>query len=146
MLNGTYKSYFKPSKGLRQGDPLSLYLFIIIEEILSHLLVTKFGEGRIGKFYHPRGAPLVSHLLYVDDLLVLTNGDARLFRRLLRTLEKYESWLGQLINTEKYAIYFSKHINLARRRELLRISGFVEGSFPTTYLGVPLVTGRLTAR
>lgn len=63
-------------------------------------------EGSIGKFYPPIGAPLVSHLLYADDLLVFANGDARTFSMLLRTLEKYENWSGQQISKEKSALYF----------------------------------------
>ncbi|KAF5481633.1 hypothetical protein F2P56_002271 [Juglans regia] len=43
-------------------------------EVLSRLLRQKFESGGIGKFYHPRGSPLVSHLLYADDVLVFLNG------------------------------------------------------------------------
>ncbi|KAJ0086550.1 hypothetical protein Patl1_07518 [Pistacia atlantica] len=92
------------------------------------------------------GAPLVSHLLYADDLLVFVNGGKRSVQRLLNILEVYEKWSGQLINREKSAVYFSKSITLARRRMLMRTTGFVEGKFPFTYLGVPMVSGRLTSR
>lgn len=62
MMNETYKGFFQPSRGLRQGDPLSPYLFIIIEEVLSRLLWKAFMDGRICCFSHLVGAPLVSHL------------------------------------------------------------------------------------
>lgn len=52
----------------------------------------------------------------------------------------------QVISKEKSDFYPSKNINLARRRGLLRMSVFVEGSFPVISLGFPLVTGRLTTR
>ncbi|XP_031287891.1 uncharacterized protein LOC116146622 [Pistacia vera] len=74
MMNGTSKGFFQPARGLRQGDPLSPYLFIIMEEVLSRLLCKNFEEGRIRCYSHPVGAPLVSHLLYADDLLVFVNG------------------------------------------------------------------------
>lgn len=77
MMNDTYKNFFKPFRGLRQGDPLSPYLFIIMEEVLSRLLKNRFEDGSIGRFYHPRGAHLISHLLYADDLLIFSNGDSR---------------------------------------------------------------------
>lgn len=103
-------------------------------------------DGRICCFYHPMGAPLVSHHLYADDLLVFANGERRLVSSLVQTLKVYEKWSGQLINKDKLALFFSKHIIMSRRRSLLRLNGFVEGKFPLTYLGVPLVSGWLTSR
>ncbi|XP_040991014.1 uncharacterized protein LOC121238253 [Juglans microcarpa x Juglans regia] len=101
--------------------------------------------GILDKVIH-LGAPLVSHLLYADDLLVFVNGGKRSVLKLMKTLEVYEKWSGQLINKEKSAFFFSNSITLARRRNLMRSTGFVEGKFPVTYLGVPLVSGRLTSR
>ncbi|KAF5468900.1 hypothetical protein F2P56_013011 [Juglans regia] len=146
MMNGTYKGFFQPARGLRQGDPLSPYLFIIMEEMLSRLLCKNFEEGRIGCFSHPVGAPIVSHLLYADDLLVFVTGGKQSVLKLMNTLEVYEKWSGQLINKEKSTFFFSKSISTARRRNLKRTTGLVEGNFPLTYLGVPLVSGRLTSR
>ncbi|XP_035546552.1 uncharacterized protein LOC118348611 [Juglans regia] len=77
MMNGTLKGFFQSARGLRQGDPLSPYLFILMEEVLSRLLRSNFQDGRIGKFSHPIGAPLVSLLLYADDILIFTNGGKR---------------------------------------------------------------------
>lgn len=79
-----------------------------MEEVLSRLLRKRFKEGRISKFYHPVGAPLVSHLLYADDLLVFTNGEKWSMRMLLKTLGSYEQWSRQLLNKEKFAIFFLK--------------------------------------
>lgn len=105
MMNGTYKGFFKSTWGLRQGDPLSPYLFILMEEVLSQLLRRNFGEGRIQSFLHPLRAPLISHLLYADDLLFFVNGETRSIRRLMQILEKYEPWSGQLIRKEKSAFF-----------------------------------------
>lgn len=89
---------------------------------------------------------MVSHLLYTDDLLIFANGKKKSIRMLIKTLKQYEDWSGQLINKEKSSIFLSKRIAYARRRSLLRMTGFVEGVFPSIYLGVPLVSGRLKAR
>lgn len=75
MINGTYKRFFKSYWGLWQDESLSPYLFIFMEEVLKSLLNQAYGEGRIGKFFHPRGTPLISHLLYVDDLLIFAIGE-----------------------------------------------------------------------
>lgn len=80
MINGMVKGFFKPSRGLRQGDPLSLYIFILSEEILSHMIRVEFNKG-IKPFSHlgvggkgGRGGAMISHLFYTDDLLVFANG------------------------------------------------------------------------
>lgn len=127
----------------QQGDPLSLDLFILMEEVLSRLLYATFEGGRIGKFFHPRGYPLISHLLCADKLHVFTNGEQRSSQRL--TLETYGSWSRQAINKAKPTIFLSNKISSTRRRDLLRTTGFAKGSFPFTYLGAPVFPGRLTS-
>ncbi|KAK1587186.1 hypothetical protein Q3G72_010418 [Acer saccharum] len=91
MMNGTFKGFFQSARGLRQGDPLSPFLFILMEEVLTRLLRNNFESGGIGRFYHPIGAPLVSHLLYADDILIFANGGKRSIRNLVKALETYES-------------------------------------------------------
>ncbi|XP_035540358.1 uncharacterized protein LOC118344262 [Juglans regia] len=129
MMNGTLKGFFQSARGLRQGDPLSPYLFILMEEVLSRLLRSNFQDGRIGKFSHPIGAPLVSHLLYADDILIFTNGGKRSITNLLHTLDTYERWSGQKINRDKSALFLSKLISNLRKRSLLSLTGFKEANF-----------------
>lgn len=143
MMNDTYKDFFKSTRGLRQGDPISPYLFILIEDDLSWLLRRNFGVGRIRSFSHSLGAPLISHLLYAYDLLIFVNGEMSSVWRLMQILEIYERWSGQLISKEKTAFFFSKHISTSRRWSLRRLTSFVEVCFSVVYLGAPLVVRRL---
>jgi len=143
LMNGTTKGFFKGGRGLRQGDPLSPYLFIILQEVLSRLIKEKVAEKSFRHFSQPRGTILVSHLMYADDVVVFTNGGCRSIRCILNILNTYEKWSGQLINKEKTAMYFSKKLPMARRRNLKRLMGFSEGKFPFKYLGVLIVSGRM---
>jgi hypothetical protein len=74
-VNGELLQSFKPSRGLRQGDPISPYLFLLCGEGLSSLL--KFYDGG----WIDRGirvcpsAPWISHLLFADDCLVFLRAD-----------------------------------------------------------------------
>jgi hypothetical protein len=70
VMNGTSKGFFKGGRGLRQGDPLSPYLFILVEEVFSRLLRKKVQDGTIGYYSQPRKGPLISHLLYADDMVI----------------------------------------------------------------------------
>ncbi|KAF5472484.1 hypothetical protein F2P56_009201 [Juglans regia] len=75
-------------------------------------------------------------------LLVFLNCKASV-RAIARTLKIYETWSGQKVNKDRSSIIFSKHITVARKRSVLRITGFSEGTLPFKYLGVLIIYGRL---
>lgn len=65
IINGTTRSFFKLSRELRQGDPISPYLFIIKEEDSTRLTRKQFEEGHIVTFSHPvKLLWCLSYLLY----------------------------------------------------------------------------------
>ncbi|KAK2639698.1 hypothetical protein Ddye_027493 [Dipteronia dyeriana] len=81
-----------------------------------------------------------------DDILIFTNGGKRSIKYLVNALETYEKWSGQKISKAKSTLFPSKYISLAREYGLLRITSYIEGKFPVTYLGAPLVSRKLTSR
>ncbi|KAF5464536.1 hypothetical protein F2P56_014607 [Juglans regia] len=141
VMNGTAKGFFLSDRRLRQGDPLLPYLFILVEQMLCQLLKYNFQSGKIGSFSHPQGAPLISHLLYADDIIVFANGGRSSIKRISDIFNIYEEWSGQRVSKEKSAIFFSKNMSLSRRRSLLQLTSFSEGCFPAKYLEVPLISG-----
>jgi hypothetical protein len=70
-VNGDVTESFKPERGLRQGDPLSPYLFLLCAEGFSALLQKAEREGLIARVQVLQAAPSVSHLLFADDSLIL---------------------------------------------------------------------------
>jgi hypothetical protein len=83
-LTGSLVGYFQGKKGLRQGDPMSPYLFVIAMKILPLLLENAI-NGNKGFLFHPKCLPLkLNHLCFADDLLIFSAGKfcfIRLFRR-----------------------------------------------------------------
>lgn len=69
-LNGNLLEPFSPTRGLRQGDPLSPYLFLFVAEGLSTILNHEVVAGRLEELKVCRRAPGVSHLLFADDSLL----------------------------------------------------------------------------
>ncbi|XP_040990910.1 uncharacterized protein LOC121238132 [Juglans microcarpa x Juglans regia] len=90
-----------------------------------------------------KGAPLISYLLYADDIIVFANGGKSSLRAIWDAFAQYEDWSGQVVSKEKSSIFFPKLFTSAQKRSALRISSFSEGSFPVKYLGAPLVSGRM---
>jgi hypothetical protein len=74
-FNSEETEMFSPTRGLRQGDPLSPYLFLICAEGLSNLLLYEEEVGGIDGIRVCRNAPSVSHLLFADDSLILMKAD-----------------------------------------------------------------------
>jgi hypothetical protein len=114
-VNGELSEEFTPERGLRQGDPISPYLFLLCAEGFSSLLAKAEEEGKIGGVRVCRNAPSVSHLLFADDSLILcraTEGEATNLKELLRI---YEECSGQVINADKSAVLFSPNTGDTQR-------------------------------
>ena len=69
-INGKVLNLFTPSRGLRQGDPLSPYLFLFIGEALTSLIRKEAASGHISPLKIARGAPGITNLLFADDCLL----------------------------------------------------------------------------
>ena len=67
LINGQPHRKIQPSRGIRQGNPLSPYLILICAEGLSHLLQKAESEHSITDLAVARGGPRIKHLFFVDD-------------------------------------------------------------------------------
>ncbi|XP_013651351.1 uncharacterized protein LOC106356058 [Brassica napus] len=139
-VNGDLCGFFKGEQGVRQGDPISPYLFIIAMEVFGRLLERKFEDGSIG--YHPKGQdPKISHLAFADDVMVFFDGSHNSLNELSSTLETFHRLSGLEMNREKSALYTAG--TDAEEQESLAAFGFTQGSFPFRYLGLPLTHMKL---
>lgn len=100
LLNGHPKGSIVPERGLRQGDPLSPYLFILSTEALTANITKQEREKKLTDLKVSRGSPAISRLLFVDDTLFFLRKSAEC-GVILNLLKDYEAVSGQLINFEK---------------------------------------------
>ncbi|CAN6542159.1 unnamed protein product [Malus baccata var. baccata] len=91
LMNGTPKGYILPQRGLRQGDPLSPYLFLLLR-------VT------------PNGMP-ITHLLFADDSVLFCEATVEEARGVRNILNSYAVCSGQEINMLKSSIFYSSKSN-----------------------------------
>jgi hypothetical protein len=143
-VNGQFSEYFKPSRGIRQGDPISPYLFLLCSEGLSAML--KYN----GQAHLARGirvgihAPWVSHLLFADDCLIFTQASALGATRLHAILESYRQGSGQLVNKEKSAVFFSGNCTDEMKQAVHSATGVNSEALGEKYLGLPTALVRST--
>lgn len=98
IINGSLYGYIHLTRGLRQGDPLSLYLFLFCVEGLLTLIAKRESKGRLKGISICCGAPPVTHLLFVDDCLLFTKATPEDCGLILSILCTYEMALGQVVN------------------------------------------------
>ncbi|XP_061360507.1 uncharacterized protein LOC133304483 [Gastrolobium bilobum] len=141
VVNGAIHGHFKGGRGLRQGDPLSPYLFVLCLEYLSRDL-SGLRDNIIFQF-HPACCDLnISHLAFADDIMLLSRGDVPSITTLYSRLSHFCAVSGLSISSDKSAIY-SAGMDLDSLSEVQRLTGFELGAFPFRYLGVPLLSSRL---
>ena len=108
MVNGEPIGMIHPSRGIRQGDPLSPFLFLLCMEGLHALIKHSMRNGNIKGFSMCKRGPKLTHLFFADDSLLFYRSIFEDCNNVLKFLAKYESLSGQKINKDKTAINFSK--------------------------------------
>ncbi|KAL3846296.1 hypothetical protein ACJIZ3_003699 [Penstemon smallii] len=142
MINHEQLGYVQPERGIRQGDPLSPYLFLFCAEGLSALIRQAERRGHIQGVSICTGAPSVSHLLFADDTLIFAQANADSALCIKNILNTYGKASGQDINFDKSAIVISKNtaeIDILRVQSILPVR--IEDKHDR-YLGLPMVLGK----
>jgi hypothetical protein len=142
LVNGSPMGHIIPSRGLRQGDPLSPYLFIICAEALSAMLRRAESKGVITGVPTSKNGPRISHLFFADDSLLFCKANMVEWRRLTKILDKYEEASGQKLNKEKTSLFFSRNTPMDRRAEISQLLGLPASNSYDKYLGLPTLVGK----
>ncbi|KAL5566496.1 hypothetical protein UlMin_029660 [Ulmus minor] len=138
LLNGAPVRSFFPKRGLRQGDPLSLYLFILCMEVLSHLINKKVADGLISGFKISRHSPALHHLFFADDVFLMGKCSINEAFYFKECLDDFCRWSGQSFNALKSNIFFNPAASRRTTGLITAMMGFSHIVPNSTYLGLPL--------
>ena len=141
-LNGEVTETIIPERGLRQGDPLSPYLFLICAEVFSSMLLDAERKKKLRGIRVCNKAPSISHLLFADDSLLLIQANKESVQEVNRILNTYEASSGQMVNKEKSSIQFSRNARKEDKLDLMRQLNIQKEGFNGKYLGLPVFVGK----
>ncbi|KAJ9536677.1 hypothetical protein OSB04_un000150 [Centaurea solstitialis] len=137
VVNGEQRGFFKGERGIRQGDPLSPYLFTLIMEGFSMTFRQCIQEA-VDFGFHPGCQEIdLTHLCCADDLFVFTRGDVASVEILKKALALFASRAGLSPNILKSDVFFG-NVPQHEQQAILHCLPFRLGTFPIRYLGVPL--------
>jgi hypothetical protein len=142
LWNGNKMPPFKPTHGLRQGDPLSPYLFIMCMEKLSVAINETVIQGSWEPIHITNGGPQISHLLFADDVLLFTKAKSSQFRFITSLFDRFSRASGLKINISKSRAYYSSGTPNRKINKLTSISGIQSTTSLAKYLGFPMLQGR----
>ncbi|XP_071694266.1 uncharacterized mitochondrial protein AtMg01250-like [Rutidosis leptorrhynchoides] len=137
LVNGSPTGEFEVQRGLRQGDPLSPFLFLIVMEGLHLMLHDYMNQNLI------RGASVgiqgikISHLLYADDVVIISDWDKNSLDRIFEVFNDFYHFSGLKINVNKSNLYGLGVIDSEVDDNASDI-GCLRGTFPFLYLGMPM--------
>ncbi|XP_062186766.1 uncharacterized protein LOC133890399 [Phragmites australis] len=142
-LNGHLLAPFSPSRGLRQGDPLSPYLFLFVADGLSRILQHETLSGHLQELRICQGAPGVSHLLFADDSLLFFKANQEQALVVKNAILKFKRSTGQLLSNAKCSIMFGNACTDVVQKEVKEVLTVQQGGFEEKYLGLPTPQGRM---
>lgn len=131
-----------PSRGIRQGDPLSPYLFIICSEGLSALIKHYEAQKWIHGAKICRSAPSITHMLFADDSFIYYRANEEEILKVKELLVCFEIASGQKVNFQKSYVHFSKNVREASRNYYCQRLQMVQDETGSSYLGLPSMMDR----
>ena len=144
-INGELAGFFSGKRGLRQGDPMSPYLFVMAMEVLSKLLANHIADSPNFKYHWKCDKIQLSHLCFADDLIMLCHGSYHSALVLKSALDEFSLLSGLGANHAKSNTFISGVPN-AISQQLINLFGYTVGSLPIRYLGIPIISSKLNLR
>ena len=142
LINGEPHGNIQPSQGLRQGDPLSPYLFLLCAEGLHSLIKQAEASSDMQGVALCRQGPKITHLFFADDSLLFTRATNIACEKIKLILEQYERASGQQINRDKTTIFFSKSTPVPTQNAIKESLNVPIIRQYEKYLGLPSLIGR----
>ena len=143
LWNGRPTESFKPTRGVRQGDPLSPYIFVLclerfLQQISQLVKVRKWLPIFLGK------GPPISHLCFADDILLICEASLNQAELVKDCLRNFCNASGQEVSASKTHVYFSKNVSDDTASSICNCLGYMKTNDLGRYLGMPILHGKIS--
>ncbi|KAJ0581115.1 putative RNA-directed DNA polymerase [Helianthus annuus] len=135
LVNGSPMFEFKCAKGMRQGDPLSPFLFLVVMEALSCMIVKARRAGAFKAIWLPKDGPVLSHLFFADGAIILGDWSQLEVIKVVRILRCFHICSGLKINIAKSNL-FGLGVPRPEIDDMASVVGCKPNTLPFTYLGL----------
>ena len=142
LVNGEPCGNIKPSRGIRQGDSLSPYLFLLCLEGLHRMIHKAASNGDIQGISICRNGTKLTHLFFADDSLLFCRATSHDCQKMLEILSSYDRVSGQKLNRDKTTLFFSKSTPIDMQQKIMDDLGVTTLKNYDKYLGLPSMVGR----
>ena len=139
LVNGSKLDSFQPSRGIRQGDPISPYLFLLCMEFLGVQITSMYEDKRWDKVRASRSGPSFSHVFFANDLMLFAKADYKNCEAINEVLDNFCNLAGQRVSITKSKILFSPNVTSRRARGICRRMGIAATTNLGKYLGFPII-------
>ena len=137
LINGTPEGFFNISKGIRQGDPISPFLFIIMAEAFGRAVQEAQLVGNIKGVKVTNEVENTTHQQFADDTILAGISNLQKAKHFQQILDTYSKASGQMINVDKSEIFFLNTTEVIKDQICNKL-GFKKSEFPFKYLGIYL--------
>ena len=142
LINGEPTPIIHLTRGIRQGDPLSPYLFLFCTEGLHSLLQHSADSGQIRGVSICKLGPRLTHLFFADDSLLFCRSTISECQKIQESLSSYEKAYGQQLNRAKSSLFFSKSTSSSAIKQITSYLRAQEVKHYEKYLGLPTLVGK----
>ena len=142
MVNGEPCGLIHPFRGIRQGDLLSSFFFLLCIEGLNGLINNVELNGDIHGFSLRKRGPKLTYLLFADDSLLFCRATSDECSKVLNILETYEVVSSQKVNRSKTTLFFSKSTSNGFRFNIKLALGISKTMQYEKYMGLPSLVGK----
>lgn len=144
LWNGEPTEKFQPMRGIRQGDPLSPYLFVMCIERLFQTIEEAIVDTRWRPIYAGRNWPKLSNLFFANDIVLFAEASSDQAQVIHECLRRFYLASGQKISLPKFRVYFSRNMDREAQGVISKALNIKATDDLGLYLSMPMLTSSVT--